>query len=96
EKIMEGRVPLHTLRANIDFAIGEANTTFGKIGVKVWIYKGEEPLALRSERARGAARPAGAPAPEQPAEGESARAPVSQPAVPPAAPQPAASPATEA
>ena len=41
EKVMEGRVPLHTLRANIDFAIAEAATTFGRIGVKVWIYKGD-------------------------------------------------------
>jgi len=38
---MEGRVPLHTLRADIDFAISEARTTFGQIGVKVWIYKGD-------------------------------------------------------
>src|SRR6185369_2301667 len=37
----EGRVPLHTLRADIDFAIAEANTTYGKIGVKCWIFKGE-------------------------------------------------------
>ena len=37
----EGTVPLHTLRADIDYATAEANTTFGKIGIKVWIYKGE-------------------------------------------------------
>jgi len=37
----EGRVPLHTLRADIDFGFAEANTTFGKIGVKVWIYLGD-------------------------------------------------------
>jgi small subunit ribosomal protein S3 len=37
----EGRVPLHTLRANIDFGFYEAKTTFGRIGVKVWIYKGD-------------------------------------------------------
>jgi len=37
----EGRVPLHTLRANIDFGFAEAKTTFGKIGVKVWIYLGD-------------------------------------------------------
>ena len=37
----EGRVPLHTLRADIDYAHDEALTTFGRIGVKVWIYKGE-------------------------------------------------------
>ncbi len=40
EKVMMGRVPLHTLRADIDFAISEANTMMGKIGVRVWIYKG--------------------------------------------------------
>jgi small subunit ribosomal protein S3 len=36
----EGRVPLHTLRADIDYGTAEANTTYGKIGIKVWIYKG--------------------------------------------------------
>ena len=41
EKAMEGRVPLHTLRADIDFAIAEAATEYGRIGVKVWIYKGD-------------------------------------------------------
>jgi small subunit ribosomal protein S3 len=37
----EGRVPLHTLRADIDYGLAESNTTFGKIGVKVWIYLGD-------------------------------------------------------
>lgn len=37
----EGQVPLHTLRANIDYGFSEARTTFGRIGVKVWVYKGE-------------------------------------------------------
>jgi small subunit ribosomal protein S3 len=37
----EGRVPLHTLRADIDYGVAEANTTYGVIGVKVWIFKGE-------------------------------------------------------
>lgn len=41
EWIREGRVPLHTLRADIDYAVSEANTTYGVIGVKVWIFKGE-------------------------------------------------------
>lgn len=41
EGYSEGRVPLHTLRADIDYGFSEANTTFGKIGVKVWINKGE-------------------------------------------------------
>lgn len=37
----EGRVPLHTLRADVDFGFSEANTTYGLLGVKVWVYKGE-------------------------------------------------------
>jgi small subunit ribosomal protein S3 len=37
----EGRVPLHTLRADIDYGFAEANTTYGVIGVKTWIFKGE-------------------------------------------------------
>ena len=41
DKVMEGRIPRSTLRADIDFAKGEALTTFGQIGVKVWICKGE-------------------------------------------------------
>jgi small subunit ribosomal protein S3 len=41
EKYREGRVPLHTLRADIDFAISEAHTKMGRIGVKCWICRGE-------------------------------------------------------
>lgn len=41
ESYSEGTVPLHTLRADIDYAHAEADTTYGKLGVKVWIYKGE-------------------------------------------------------
>lgn len=41
EQYKEGRVPLHTLRADIDYAVAEADTVYGKIGVKVWIFKGE-------------------------------------------------------
>jgi small subunit ribosomal protein S3 len=41
EHYSEGTVPLHTLRADIDYATAEADTTYGKLGVKVWIYKGE-------------------------------------------------------
>jgi small subunit ribosomal protein S3 len=41
EGYSEGRVPLHTLRADIDYGFTEARTTFGRIGVKVWINKGE-------------------------------------------------------
>jgi small subunit ribosomal protein S3 len=50
----EGRVPLHTLRARIDYGFYEARTTFGRIGVKVWIYLGEAP-ATRMEREQQAA-----------------------------------------
>jgi len=56
EKYMQGRVPLHTLRADIDYEISEANTTYGVIGVKVWIYKGdiiptaENLLAIKTAR----------------------------------------------
>jgi small subunit ribosomal protein S3 len=66
----EGRVPLHTLRANIDYGFYEARTTFGRIGVKVWLYKGEVPTGSRAEREAAAAaealrqrreRPAGRP-----------------------------------
>lgn len=42
EKYREGRVPLHTLRAEIDYGTAEAVTTYGKIGVKIWIFKGEK------------------------------------------------------
>ncbi|MFH0782087.1 MAG: 30S ribosomal protein S3 [Pseudomonadota bacterium] len=41
EWVREGRVPLHTLRADVDYALSEANTTYGIIGVKVWIFNGE-------------------------------------------------------
>ena len=41
EQYKEGRIPLHTLRADIDYAISEADTIYGKIGIKVWIFKGE-------------------------------------------------------
>jgi small subunit ribosomal protein S3 len=53
----EGRVPLHTLRADIDYGFYEARTTFGRIGVKVWVYKGDA-AGSRAERdaAQAAAR----------------------------------------
>ncbi|MCM0649400.1 30S ribosomal protein S3 [Clostridium swellfunianum] len=41
ERYHEGTIPLHTLRADIDYGFAEADTTYGKIGVKVWVYKGE-------------------------------------------------------
>lgn len=50
EGYTEGTIPLHTLRADIDYATAEADTTFGKIGVKVWIYKGE---ILPSKKTKG-------------------------------------------
>jgi len=57
----EGRVPLHTLRADIDYGLAEAKTTYGVLGVKVWIFKGEvfagqeaeEPVAKKTARRRG-------------------------------------------
>ncbi len=64
----EGRVPLHTLRAQIDYGFYEARTTFGRIGVKVWIYKGDmtaKELAAQQAQAprgpRGAGGPGGRP-----------------------------------
>jgi len=51
EGYTEGTVPLHTIRANIDYATSEASTTYGKIGVKVWIYKGE---ILRTKKVKEA------------------------------------------
>ena len=50
EGYTEGTIPLHTLRADVDYATAEADTTFGKIGVKVWIYKGE---ILPSKKTKG-------------------------------------------
>ena len=55
----EGRVPLHTLRAQIDYGFYEARTTFGRIGVKVWIYKGDmtaKELAAQQAAARAPSR----------------------------------------
>lgn len=47
EQYHEGSIPLQTLRADIDYGFAEAHTTFGKIGVKVWIYKGEVLVAKK-------------------------------------------------
>jgi small subunit ribosomal protein S3 len=59
----EGRVPLHTLRAQIDYGFYEARTTFGRIGVKVWIYKGDmtakELAAQQAQAPRGPRGPSG-------------------------------------
>ena len=46
-----GRIPLHTLRSDIDYGFAEANTTFGVIGVKVWVFKGEVYRKARQEDA---------------------------------------------
>jgi small subunit ribosomal protein S3 len=75
----EGRIPLHTFRADIDYGLSEAHTTYGVIGVKVWIFKGEvfDKAELAAEAATEEAAPAAA-----------AAAPVAVP--PPAAAAPAA------
>ena len=53
EHYHEGSIPLQTLRANIDYGFAEAKTTYGRIGVKVWIYKGQVlPKAKRAPRRR--------------------------------------------
>jgi small subunit ribosomal protein S3 len=52
EGYSEGKVPLHTLRADIDYGFAEASTTYGKIGVKVWLYKGEVLPAKKDAKAK--------------------------------------------
>jgi small subunit ribosomal protein S3 len=107
----EGRVPLHTLRANIEYGFFEARTTFGRIGVKVWIYKGDAvpgreappesgPPSGRPRRERGdrPERPRrGRGAPGGAPGGEAGRAAAAEPAGAgaPAAPAPAPAPAPE-
>jgi small subunit ribosomal protein S3 len=67
----EGRVPLHTLRANIDFGTFEAKTTFGQIGVKVWIYKGDmTEKEFAREQATQAPRAPRGPRPDRPERGD--------------------------
>ena len=61
----EGRVPLHTLRADIDYGFAEAKTTYGVIGIKVWVFKGE--VMGKNEQPALAPQQAPAPEPEQPA-----------------------------
>ena len=90
----EGRVPLHTLRADIDYGFGEAQTTYGAIGIKVWVYKGERlagneapavptPDAERDDRRPGRRTPPGArPRPPRRVEGETAAAAASDTAKP--------------
>ncbi len=97
ERNFEGKVPLHTLRANIDYAHSEAYTTFGRIGVKVWVYLGEvlpdgkvKPDAAAARSARPVQRTrtprAAKPAAEQPA---ATAAPAAPPTEVPAAEEPA-------
>src|SRR6266850_2211749 len=74
----EGRVPLHTLRADIDYGLGEAKTSYGVIGIKVWVYKGEVlPKGELPSILPGAA-PA-TPQPEAPAEPKRAKKPAPRP-----------------
>jgi small subunit ribosomal protein S3 len=87
----EGRIPLHTFRADIDYGLSESHTTYGVIGVKVWIFKGEvfdksdlEKAAAEGESAPGAAAAA---APATPAAAPAT--PVAAPATPAAAVPPA-------
>jgi small subunit ribosomal protein S3 len=60
----EGRVPLHTLRADVDFGQAEAHTTFGRIGVKAWIYRGD---VIPEVRRQGMPEETGGEAPAPPA-----------------------------
>jgi small subunit ribosomal protein S3 len=106
----EGRVPLHTLRADIDFGQAEARTTFGVIGVKVWIYRGDvqptarvggEGFAANTSRVSRPSGPVqgGRPGPSGPAAAAPIvpAAPAAAPAAPPAAPAvPATPPAAPA
>jgi small subunit ribosomal protein S3 len=77
----EGRVPLHTLRADIDYGTGEAKTNYGVIGIKVWVYKGE---IVPKDEAPAAFAPATAPLavaqPEAPSEPKRAKKPAPRPA----------------
>jgi small subunit ribosomal protein S3 len=75
EWVREGRVPLHTFRADIDYGVAESQTTYGVIGVKVWIFKGEvfdqaeleRNAQAGAEAAAAAAAAAAAPVPTVPA-----------------------------
>ena len=91
-----GRVPLHTLRADVDFGIAEANTTFGTIGVKAWIYRGDIVPEIRrpdiAEPENGLPLPPVRPA--SPASPASASAPAAE-MTPPASPASASAPAAE-
>jgi small subunit ribosomal protein S3 len=87
----EGRVPLHTLRAKVDYGTAEARTTFGRIGVKVWVYHGDEVPYREQETERALARAhARAARPERPAAAP-ALAPASEPVAPASDAAPSAS-----
>ena len=81
----EGRIPLHTFRADIDYGLAEARTTYGVIGIKVWIFKGEVFDQAQLDRAAAA----------EPAAAEAAPATPAVAAVPPAAAPPAAATGAE-
>jgi small subunit ribosomal protein S3 len=101
----EGRVPLHTLRAKVDYGTAEARTTFGQIGVKVWVYHGDEIPHREQETERALARArvgsGGRTAPKTSARSAAAPAPeAAEPTEPTPATEPTPSteptPATEA
>ena len=95
----EGRVPLHTLRADIDYGLAEARTTFGRIGVKVWIYKGEilpEPKAAPEPEEEAVAIVASEATEAAPAEEEAASSAVIASAEEETAPSTVVAPAEEA
>lgn len=66
ERLVVGEIPLHTLRARVSYGLAEARTTYGRIGVKVWIYRGEQPL---KEESRAADAQAGQ-VPQEPAQAD--------------------------
>ena len=90
---MEGRVPLHTLKADIDYGTAEARTTLGRIGVKVWVYKGDRILEepAKPARRRGPGRAGAGASPEAAEPAAEATAPAAE-----AAPEPSPEPAAEA
>jgi small subunit ribosomal protein S3 len=95
----EGRVPLHTLRAKVDFGTAHAKTTFGSIGVKVWVYHGDEVPHREQETERALARAhARAERPERPSggRGRTSRAAAPEEAAAPTTAQEPAPPSAEA
>ncbi len=79
----EGRVPLHTLRADIDYGFGEAKTTYGVIGIKVWVYKGETVGKAEQPATVPGSAPEEAPAPKRVRKAPAATARAETPAVKP-------------